>query len=275
MNDPKALQGYTLLAPMQSNKTYLIDMEGRRGSHVEKRLHARVERVTCSKTANCSAPRHSGKGECSLAPGRGAGGRIQKIGWNDELIWDFESTSDKQFPHHDVAALPNGNVVMIAWDKKTAEDATAAGRRVESVPNGLMVDSLVEIKPTGKTTGEVVWEWHLWDHLIQDHDKTKANYGTVSAHPELVDLNFGQDVVGGIAATPDGANNLLHRLCRKHAKSAQWPRTWRTGAWKSRLDAHQLGGVQRRSLSARRQRSQLQRNLDYRSQHDRSRSRQP
>ena len=97
---------------------------------------------------------------------------------------------------------------MIAWDKKTTEDATAAGRRPESVPNGLMVDSLVEIKPTGKTTGQVVWEWHLWDHLIQDHDKTKTNYGTVSAHPELVDVNFGQDVVGAIAATPDGANNL-------------------------------------------------------------------
>ena len=65
---------------------------------------------------------------------------------------------------------------MIAWEKKTTEDAVAAGRPDESVPNGLMVDSLVEIKPTGKTTGEVVWQWHLWDHLIQDHDKTKANF---------------------------------------------------------------------------------------------------
>src|SRR4029078_6496731 len=68
----------------------------------------------------------------------------------------------------------------------------------ESVPEmpgdrALMPDSLVEIKPTGKTTGEVVWEWHLWDHLVQDFDKTKMNYGDVAKHPELVNINYGED----------------------------------------------------------------------------------
>src|SRR5262245_8833062 len=29
INEPKAFQGYTLLAPMTSTKTYLIDMQGR------------------------------------------------------------------------------------------------------------------------------------------------------------------------------------------------------------------------------------------------------
>jgi len=57
----------------------------------------------------------------------------------------------------------------------------------------LLPDSLVEIQPTGKTTGAVVWEWHLWDHLVQDFDKTKANYGNVAEHPELVNINFGED----------------------------------------------------------------------------------
>ncbi len=140
---------------------------------------------------------------------------------------------------------------MIAWDKKTTEEAVAAGRRPDSVPNGVMPDSLIEIKPTGKTTGEVVREWHLWDHLMQDHDKAKANYGTISAHPELVDLNFGQDVVGGIAATPDGATLSLDRLRRQHAESAppaesesaepaqstRWPRSRRAGTRQSRSDA--------------------------------------
>ena len=54
----------------------------------------------------------------------------------------------------------------------------------------MLPDSIIEVKPTGKTTGEIVWEWHLWDHLVQDHDSTKANYGDVAAHPELVDINF-------------------------------------------------------------------------------------
>src|SRR6185436_19708801 len=36
----------------------------------------------------------------------------------------------------------------------------------------------------------VVWEWHLWDHLVQDFDATKDNYAPVGSHPELVDVNF-------------------------------------------------------------------------------------
>ena len=62
-------------------------------------------------------------------------------------------------------------------------------------------DSLIEIKPVGKTGGEIVWEWHLWDHLIQDVDKDKANFGDVLAHPERVDINF--NVVAGRRANPD------------------------------------------------------------------------
>ena len=35
-----------------------------------------------------------------------------------------------------------------------------------------------------------MWEWRSWDHLIQDHDKTKPGFGEVSEHPELFDLNY-------------------------------------------------------------------------------------
>ena len=53
----------------------------------------------------------------------------------------------------------------------------------------MLPDSVVEIKPTYPTGGTVVWEWHVWDHLIQDYDATKANYGNVAAHPELIDAD--------------------------------------------------------------------------------------
>src|SRR5262249_9436725 len=91
----------------------------------------------------------------------------------------------------------------------TTEEATAAGRRPDTLRDGhLMVDAIIEVKPTGKTTGEVVWEWHVWDHLVQDHDKAKANYGKVAAHPELVDLNFGQGIIGQMMAKKDDADKL-------------------------------------------------------------------
>jgi Arylsulfotransferase (ASST) len=68
----------------------------------------------------------------------------------------------------------------------------------------LLVDSLVEIKPTGKTSGEVVWEWHLCDHLVQDFDKTKANFGNVAEHPELVNINYGEDDLPSVIAARKG-----------------------------------------------------------------------
>ena len=43
-----------------------------------------------------------------------------------------------------------------------------------------------EVQPTGPGYGKIVWEWHVWDHLIQNHDATKSNYGNPSAHPELI-----------------------------------------------------------------------------------------
>jgi len=54
----------------------------------------------------------------------------------------------------------------------------------------LQPDCLVEIRPTGPKTGEIVWEWRSWDHLIQDRDRTKPNYGKVADHPERIDLNY-------------------------------------------------------------------------------------
>ena len=122
----------------------------------------------------------------------GQGGRVQEFDWDGNLVWDFKFHDDKRVAHHAICRLPNGNVLLIVWEIKTADEAIAAGRRPEQVRGPWLADSVVEIKPTGKTTGEVVWEWHAWDHLIQDVDPSKANFGDVAANPELIDINFGE-----------------------------------------------------------------------------------
>ena len=84
-------------------------------------------------------------------------------------------------------------MLLIAWEKKTAEEAVSAGRRPELVGGrDMRPDFVVEVKPTGKTTGQIVWKWHVWDHLIQDHDSSKENYGDVASHPELIDVNYAE-----------------------------------------------------------------------------------
>jgi hypothetical protein len=207
VNDPKACRGYTLIAPLNSSKTYLVDLQGR------------VVRTWKSDTSpGCSAYLLDNgnllrpgvlRGEKLSLGGPGAGGRVQEFTWDGELVWDFKFSNDRQLPHHDICRLPNGNVLLIAWERKTAKEAVAAGRRPDTVgEGGLLPDCLLEIKPTGKTTGKVVWEWHIWDHLVQDHDKSKANFGNVAEHPELIDVNFSQNVVAPMLKKKDDADKL-------------------------------------------------------------------
>jgi hypothetical protein len=48
----------------------------------------------------------------------------------------------------------------------------------------------VELQPSHTNNATIVWEWSVWDHLVQDLDSSKANYGHVATHPELIDLNY-------------------------------------------------------------------------------------
>jgi len=121
----------------------------------------------------------------------GSGGGVQKVAWDGTIIWDFRYNTNGHLTHHDVKTLPNGNVLLIAWETKTRTEAIAAGRNPSYVSNnGLWPDHVIEVQPTGPSSGDIVWEWHAWDHLIQDYDASKENYGVVTDHPELVDVNY-------------------------------------------------------------------------------------
>jgi len=121
----------------------------------------------------------------------GSGGGVQKVAWDGTIIWDFRYNTNGHLSHHDVKTLPNGNVLLIAWETKTRTEAIAAGRNPSYVSNnGLWPDHVIEVQPTGPSSGDIVWEWHAWDHLIQDYDASKENYGVVADHPELVDVNY-------------------------------------------------------------------------------------
>jgi hypothetical protein len=191
--EPKAFQGYTLLAPLESSKTYLVDMQGKLVQTWESDCAPALFPMLL-ENGHLLRPGSVGGDSRVFGPGPGVGGRIQEFTWEGELVWDFRFYNAKQLPHHDMTRLPNGNLLLIVSDRKTAEEALAAGRRPEMTGDShLIPDSLIEIRRTGKSTGEVVWEWHLWDHLIQDFDKAKANYGSVAEHSELVNLNYGED----------------------------------------------------------------------------------
>jgi hypothetical protein len=131
----------------------------------------------------------------------GVGGGVQKLTWDGTIIWDYVFSDDIYQHHHDVEPLPSGNILIIVWENKSAEDAYAMGRQViENALNQMWSTAILELEPE---SGEIVWEWHLWDHLIQDIDAELPNYGVISEHPELFDINCG--VVGTTMGEPGGA----------------------------------------------------------------------
>jgi hypothetical protein len=104
------------------------------------------------------------------------------------LDWAFGYSNQHHCQHHDIDPLPNGNILLVAWEKKTWDEAIAAGRDTYKIwQNEVWPDHVVEVNPA---TDGIVWEWHVWDHLVQDFDSTKANYGAVAEHPELADVNY-------------------------------------------------------------------------------------
>lgn len=122
----------------------------------------------------------------------GGGGIIRRFSWDGELTWEYRVSDDRLHHHHDIEPMPNGNVLVIAWERHTRDEAIEAGRNPDTISgDAIWTETILELKPVGKDDAEVVWKWRLWDHLIQAFDETKGNFGDVAAHPELVDFNYG------------------------------------------------------------------------------------
>ena len=134
----------------------------------------------------------------------GVGGGISKYSWDGELLWNYEISNETYQHHHDVEPLPNGNILVIVWEHKTADEAYAVGRQsIDNSLNAMWSEAILELEPVGTNDVNIVWEWHLWDHLIQDVDPDLPNYGVISDHPELQDINYGN---AGSNGGPGGAN---------------------------------------------------------------------
>jgi hypothetical protein len=120
--------------------------------------------------------------------GGGMTGQVQKVNWSGTVIWDYVHSSSTYCLHHDVCPLPNGNVLMISYEVKTAAQAVQAGCS-QSIT--IWAEKIIEVEPTGSNTGNIVWEWHVWDHLCQNYNATKDNYVTsIVEHPELININY-------------------------------------------------------------------------------------
>src|SRR5438874_13183724 len=87
INDPKAFQGYTLLAPLKGTITYLMDMEGRVVRKWESTCHP-ASFPYLLENGHLLRPGDLGEETKKFGGGPAPGGRVQEFSWDGELVWD-------------------------------------------------------------------------------------------------------------------------------------------------------------------------------------------
>ncbi len=175
--------GYILYAPKKCTTTYLINKAGQ------------VLKTWQSKTAPGQKAIITPDGyfyRAGLVKGgvpkiipHAQAGTFEKQTWEGKQLWEFEYVKDNAISHHDFTVMPNGNILAMVVENKTYEEAIAAGFSANRLtPEGVSVESVLEFAPDGAPDEDgvvrgfkVVWEWHLWDHLVPMEQ--------ASEHPEL------------------------------------------------------------------------------------------
>ena len=186
-NLPEAFEGYTIVSPIRSTSTYLVDMKGE-VVHVWKGGYTPTFGVYLLDNGNLLRAGHDPKNFYYREGGQG--GIIQEISWDGAIVWEYTYSDRHHIQHHDLEPLPNGNVLLLAWEKKVAHQALMAGRDPKMITaDGLWPEHLVEVRPIRPKGGEIVWEWHVWDHLIQDRDPKLKYFGKPAEHPERIYIN--------------------------------------------------------------------------------------
>lgn len=183
-----AWEGYTLYSPLDGAGSYLIDNDGRVIHFWDTDYRSNISYL--QDDGSLMRATSFGNGGNGHYHGGGAGHSIQEVSWDGKVTWEYVYSDEDHLMHHDIAPMPNGNVLLVAWEGKSVEETIAAGRDPELIgDDGLWPLHIIEVKPQRPSGGEIVWEWHIWDHLIQDFDESKANYGDPMSHPERVEIN--------------------------------------------------------------------------------------
>lgn len=198
LNTVDSYQGYTLFSPITNvndHATYLVNNCGEVINEWSSQFGAFGSEFILE---DGSLMRAAFNDQSTLALA-GKTGRIEHFDWDNNPIWSIDMTDTDFTFHHDFFPLPNGNVLMIVAYRMTTAEAIQAGRDPNTITNDELYDErIVEIEPTGNSGGNIVWEWRAWDHLVQDFDNTKDNFGVVKDNVGKLDINYLGNTTSGI-----------------------------------------------------------------------------
>ena len=92
----------------------------------------------------------------------GSTGVLLELDHDSNVVWEYRDL----YMHHDFQRLPNGNTLIVRWEKLPADVAlrVQGGHVATDDPEWMWGDTVREIDPKGST----VREWRSWEHLSTD-----------------------------------------------------------------------------------------------------------
>lgn len=176
-----AFDGFNLLTV--GTKSYLFDMRGRlaktwaweRGGDTQLLENGHLLRLEVLPPPERRSQLNWG----------GAAGFVSEYDWNGDLMWRTRFDGPDAINHHMVHRMPNGNTLVIVWERIPYAEAVARGRDpatlhdpatadcfASTFPPGRYIcdfwpDKIVELDPAGEPTG---WQWRAWDHMCDGKD---------------------------------------------------------------------------------------------------------
>lgn len=182
-NEDRASQGFTIFTP--GTTTYLMNMDGRvvkkweweRGGDTQLLENGHLLRLEVLPFPERLSGVNWG----------GASGIVSEYDWDGTLIWKHEFNTADEINHHMVHRMPNGNTLVIVWERISYADAVQGGRDPQTLNNSndstvdcyqsvappgryncdFWPEKIVELDQNGVPTG---WEWRAWDHVCNTQD---------------------------------------------------------------------------------------------------------
>ncbi len=144
-SDAGSSSGLTLIAPISSSITYLIDDFGE--------IKHQWQNSSTPKLSAYLLPSgnllRTGDVNTGLFDSGGKGGAIEELDWDGNAVWNFSYSDADKTLHHDIEPLANGNVLALTWEDRET----------------IWSEVIVEIEKTGSEGGNIIWSWDVFDHL--------------------------------------------------------------------------------------------------------------
>ncbi|MCB0586453.1 MAG: aryl-sulfate sulfotransferase, partial [Phaeodactylibacter sp.] len=184
-----SLEGYTFFSPFSGTKAYIIDNCGRLVNVWNRGAQPGLAAYFLENGLMLRTYKPDPAGPFTSASNSGG---LELVDWDNNTVWAYEFNTSTWISHHDAVYLPNGHILVLTWELVYRDELVELGRDPNEIApqNFMWSERIIEVEPVGANDINIVWEWRIKDHYIQDFDPTKLNYGMVEGHPELFDINL-------------------------------------------------------------------------------------